>query len=72
MRLICALPLANPSLFADEPIFEYDCWSHPFREALIDRALRQCDGWLELPDRPGLGIEVDRETVKRLEAQAGP
>lgn len=67
LHLICALPLANPSLFADEPIFEYDCSSHPFREALVDRPLRQRDGWLDLPDRPGLGIEVDRETVKRLE-----
>jgi D-galactarolactone cycloisomerase len=72
LHLICALPLANPSLFAEEPIFEYDCSSHPFREALVDRPLRQREGWLELPDGPGLGIEVDRETVKRLEAHARP
>ncbi len=72
LHLICALPLANPSLFADEPIFEYDCSSHPFRETLVERPLRQRAGWLERPDGPGLGIEVNRETVQRLEAHARP
>ena len=68
LHLICALPVANPSLFADEPIFEYDCSSHPFRESLIDRPLRQRDGWLALPEGPGLGIEVDRKALERCRA----
>ena len=68
LHLICALPAANPSLFADEPVFEYDCSSHPFREALVDRPLRQRGGWLELPAAPGLGIEVDRKALGRLRA----
>ena len=68
LHLICALPLANPSLHADEPVFEYDCSAHPFREHLVDRPLRQRDGWLERPDRPGLGIEVDRGALERYRA----
>jgi D-galactarolactone cycloisomerase len=68
LHLICALPVANPSLFADEPIFEYDCSSHPFREALIDKPLRQREGWLALPEGPGLGIEVQREALERFRA----
>ena len=68
LHLICALPLANPSLHADEPVFEYDCSAHPFRERLVDRPLRQRDGWLELPDAPGLGIEVDRGALERYRA----
>jgi D-galactarolactone cycloisomerase len=71
LHLICALPVANPSLFAAEPIFEYDCSSHPFRETLIDRPLRQRDGWLKLPGGPGLGIEVNRDALKRFAATAG-
>ncbi|MDH5578134.1 MAG: mandelate racemase/muconate lactonizing enzyme family protein, partial [Betaproteobacteria bacterium] len=67
-HLIGALPLANPSLFADEPVFEYDCSSHPFREALVDKPLRQREGWLELPTAPGLGIEVDRGALERFRA----
>jgi D-galactarolactone cycloisomerase len=68
LHLACALPLAHPSLFADEPIFEYDCSSHPFRESLIDRPLRHREGWLARPERPGLGIEVDRKALERWRA----
>jgi D-galactarolactone cycloisomerase len=68
LHLMCALPLANPSLFADEPVFEYDCSSHPFRESLIDKPLRHRDGWLALPEGPGLGIEVDRKALERFRA----
>ncbi len=67
-RHIAALPLANPSLHADEPVFEYDCSAHPFRERLVDSPLRQQDGWLELPAGPGLGIEVDRGALERFRA----
>ncbi|MEO8144276.1 MAG: mandelate racemase/muconate lactonizing enzyme family protein [Betaproteobacteria bacterium] len=68
LHLACALPLANPSLHAEEPVFEYDCSSHPFREHLVDRPLRQRGGWLELPAAPGLGIEVDRGALERYRA----
>jgi D-galactarolactone cycloisomerase len=68
LHLIGALPIANPSLFADEPVFEYDCSAHPFREQLVDRPLRQRDGWLDLPTTPGLGIEVDRGALERFRA----
>jgi D-galactarolactone cycloisomerase len=68
LHLICTLPLANPSLHADEPVFEYDCSAHPFRERLVDRPLRQRDGWLELGEAPGLGIEVDRGALERYRA----
>jgi D-galactarolactone cycloisomerase len=68
LHLISALPIANPSLFADEPLFEYDCSAHPFREHLVDRPLRQRDGWLERPAGPGLGIEVDRAVLAQFSA----
>jgi D-galactarolactone cycloisomerase len=68
LHLIAALPVANPSLFADEPIFEYDCSAHPFRESLIDKPLRHRDGWLALPEGPGLGIDVDRKALERFRA----
>jgi D-galactarolactone cycloisomerase len=66
LHLIGALPLANPSLHADQPVFEYDYSSHPFREALVDKPLRQREGWLALPTAPGLGIEVDRKALERF------
>lgn len=68
LHLICALPAANHALFADEPVFEYDCSSHPFREALIDKPLRHQEGWLARPAGAGLGIEIDRKALERFRA----
>ena len=62
------MPVAHHSLFAEEPIFEYDRSSHPFRELLVDAPVRQLDGWIDIPTRPGLGIEVNREVLERYRA----
>jgi D-galactarolactone cycloisomerase len=68
LHLIASLPIANPSLFQREPVFEYDCSDHPFRSSLVDRPVRHDDGWIEIDDRPGLGVEVDREALQRFAA----
>lgn len=65
LQLIAAVPVAHHSVFAQEPIFEYDRSSHPFRQHLIAQPLEQHDGWLQVPDRPGLGVEVDRDILRR-------
>jgi D-galactarolactone cycloisomerase len=66
LHLFAALPRAHHSLFPQEPIFEYDCSAHPFRTKLVRAPLVHKDGWLSLPQGAGLGIEVDREAVKRF------
>lgn len=68
LQLIAAIPAAHHSLFGAQPLLEFDMSSHPFRERLTDRPLRQKDGWVEVPRRPGLGIEVSREVVKQYSA----
>jgi L-alanine-DL-glutamate epimerase-like enolase superfamily enzyme len=30
--------------------------------------LRQREGWVEIPSKPGLGIEVNREVLKKYAA----
>lgn len=64
LHLISALPIANYSLFAKEPIFEYDCSSHPFRSQLVSNPVLHHNGWIEISDRPGLGIEVNRSVLE--------
>ncbi len=66
LQLLAALPVANHSLFAREPLLEFDTSSHPFREHLTDAPLRQQDGWVAIPQRPGIGVEVDRGVLKRF------
>ena len=65
LQLIAALPVAHHSLFAQEPLLEYDCSSHPFRQQLITHPIQQSGGWVPIPEGPGLGIEIDRSIVER-------
>ena len=65
LQLIAAIPVANHALFPKDILLEFDTSSHPFREHLTDAPLRQRDGWVEIPQKPGLGIEVSRDVIKR-------
>ena len=65
LQVIAALPVAHHSLFAQEPVFEYDRSSHPFRQYLITEPILQQDGWVAIPDGPGLGVEIDRAVLEK-------
>jgi D-galactarolactone cycloisomerase len=65
LQLIAAIPVANHALFPKDILLEFDTSSHPFREHLTDAPLRQREGWVEIPQKPGLGIEVSRDVIKR-------
>ena len=65
LQVIAALPVAHHALFAQQPVLEYDRSSHPFRQQLITQPIGLQDGWVPIPDGPGLGIEVDRAVVER-------
>ena len=69
LQLIAAIPAANHSLFAKDILLEFDTSSHPFRNELTSDPLRQKDGWVEIPQKPGLGIEVSREIIERYSTQ---
>jgi len=65
LQLIAAIPVANHSLFPRDILLEFDTSSHPFREHLTDTPLRQREGWVEIPQKPGLGIEVNRKVIEK-------
>ena len=48
-------------------MLEFDCTEHPIRQAVLTRTLAPEGGSIEIPDGPGLGIEIDREAVKRFQ-----
>ncbi|MGO6724203.1 mandelate racemase/muconate lactonizing enzyme family protein [Rhizobium ruizarguesonis] len=53
-------------------VMECECDLSPFKRDLADLApgcLRQKNGRLDVPTRPGLGIEIDWDAVKRLRIQ---
>ena len=65
LQFIAAIPLAHHSLFPSDILLEFDTSSHPFREHLTDAPLRQRGGWVDIPAKPGLGIEVDRKILEK-------
>lgn len=65
LQLIAALPVTHHSLFAQEPLLEYDRSSHPFRQQLVAEPVELTGGWVEIPSRPGLGVEVDRAVLEK-------
>ena len=65
LQVLASLPVPHASLFATEPILEFDCSAHPFRQDLITTPWQMVDGQVAIPDGPGLGIEVRMDTVER-------
>jgi len=63
--VIASLPLTHHSIYAREPILEYDRSSHPFRRELVTEPVTLTDGTVAIPSGPGLGIEVVGDTLRR-------
>ena len=68
LQFIASIPVANHALFPSDILLEFDTSSHPFREHLTNLPLRQREGWVDIPTKPGLGIEVDRKVLERYAA----
>jgi L-alanine-DL-glutamate epimerase-like enolase superfamily enzyme len=61
-------------VFASSPnahVFEIKPNPSPMQHELVARPFEQYEGWIQVPDTPGLGIEVDEQTVLRYSFQ-GP
>ena len=66
LQLLAVLPHNPPGLFPIEPLLEFDQSEHPIRMAVLTRPIEQRGGWVEVPDGPGLGIEIDRAALQRF------
>lgn len=69
LQLFAALPHVPERRFPAEPLFEFDRSPHPFRELVTREPFAMRDGYLEIPDRPGLGVSLDRESLARFAAR---
>jgi D-galactarolactone cycloisomerase len=47
------------------PILEFDRTDMPFRQGVLTQPLEHASGAVAIPDGPGLGIEINRETLVR-------
>jgi D-galactarolactone cycloisomerase len=65
LQLFAALPHFPERRFPADPFFEYDRSSHPLRDGVTMEQFEMKDGYLDIPDRPGLGVSLDRDFVEK-------
>ena len=65
LQLFAALPHFPERRFPAEPFFEYDRSPHPFRDRVTHEKFIMKDGYLDIPGRPGLGITLDLDFVRK-------
>ncbi len=65
IQFIASLPETNHSLFARQPILEYDQSDHPFRKELLKNPINITNGYVNVQTSPGLGIEVNNEVLNK-------
>jgi len=68
LQVMAAIPVTHHSLYAPQPVLEYDRSAHPFRRALVAEPMEMVDGRVPIPARPGLGIEIDEAVLRRYAA----
>ena len=65
LQFIASLP---PAPVCDTPIemmLEFDQSSHPFRLDLINNGITVKDGYIYVPEGPGLGVELNRDILEK-------
>jgi D-galactarolactone cycloisomerase len=56
---------AFPKAPENDPILEYDKNFNPLRDELLKEKFSVIDGYVKIPDGPGLGVEIDMSVVTR-------
>ncbi|MEW6106246.1 MAG: mandelate racemase/muconate lactonizing enzyme family protein [Bacillota bacterium] len=67
LQLLAVIPHNPLSMNPVEPMLELDQTEHPFRMTLITEPIIQQNGFVAVPQGPGLGVEVDRGVLQRYE-----
>lgn len=65
MHFLASLPFTPPCLVPTPPMLEYEQTFNPFRDMLGTTDLTHRRGVVQVPNGPGLGIEIDRAVLDR-------
>ena len=71
MQWATSLPPNPFALIPGELWFELDRTANPFREGLATEPLQRAGAIIDVPQRPGLGLEVNRAVVERYAVTTG-
>jgi len=64
LQVLACLPDPNRSPASDLLYLEYGVDDNPHRTGLLATPLRLSDGWVAVPDGPGLGVEIDEAYLR--------
>ncbi len=70
LQFMAALPPNPPRPDPIDPILEFDRTQNPFRQAVLQAPIEHESGVVAIPDRPGLGIEVNRAALSQYALKA--
>ena len=65
LQVLSLIPEDTVAPGSTGPMLELDVYDNPFREKLITHPFAQKDGFVTIPNGPGLGIEVDEDVIAR-------
>jgi D-galactarolactone cycloisomerase len=65
LQLFAALPNFPERRFPAEPFFEYDRSPNPLRDGVTVEKFKMKNGYLDIPERPGLGVTLDLAFVEK-------
>jgi D-galactarolactone cycloisomerase len=51
--------------YVQDPVVEFDMTPHPIRENLCTTIFEQKDGYIDVPQGPGLGVEVNEKVLQK-------
>jgi len=70
LQLLSLLPDATFGFTSDQPMLELDLLENPFRDELSPKPFQiNSQGLVEIPNKPGLGIEINEEVVRKYLAK---
>ncbi len=56
----------SPNPYEQEPVMEFDQTPNPIRNELASIAFKQTGGFVDVPQGPGLGIDIDLDVLERF------
>jgi D-galactarolactone cycloisomerase len=66
LQLLAVVPDMPSSRYASPPHVEIINVQNPLRDGLLVEPIPIRDGWIDIPTGPGLGVEIDRDALRRF------
>ena len=70
IQFIASIPNSPLCFKPMEPMMEFDAAEHPFKDDLINHAIRVENGFVKVSDKPGIGVDINRDILEKYSVKA--